>query len=310
MALAELDAARTSVVAEAVRAYLELRSAQAEGANLAARLDAQTDRVTLTQTRERLRLADLREVGAEQTRLQELRSQRLAAEQRAAESAERLGLLLASADAETCTDCAETAVPVLTDYRLSELPADLLRTRPDVHRAEMTVLKVTADLKLAQAAMYPRLMLGGSLQLAIPVSGASSRSLLSAGPTIDVPLFDWGMRRANRDAQSALLDASLSAYRESILEGVHETETALAALESMRLDVTACRARAEISARAERSALEAARFHLGSQIEVLAARLERLEADSALLAAERAHGLAFVALFKALGGASLATSQS
>ena len=45
-------------------------------------------------------------------------------------------------------------------FRPGEVPADLLRTRPDIREAEAEVLRAAARLGMARSALYPRLSLG------------------------------------------------------------------------------------------------------------------------------------------------------
>lgn len=311
LALADAQSVHAAVVAETVRTYLEWRAARAASANTDAQIDAQSQRTQLTRTRLRLRLSSDREVEAEAAHLARLQSRRLALDRTITETTERLGLLLARAVAAQ-PEGDSAGVPSFSAVRIEQVPANLVRTRADIRHAEQTVLKASAELDLARADLYPQLTLGGSLMLALPVAGTAgaAHAVASGGPAIEIPLFDWGRRRARMDAQGATLDAALIAYRESVLTGIHEVETALGNLESLRRDTELHRAQVAEAARAEERVQKAVQLHRASQLDELTARISSLESDAALLEAEREHALAYVALFEALGGASLPTIAS
>jgi NodT family efflux transporter outer membrane factor (OMF) lipoprotein len=307
LALSNAQSVYADVVAETVRTYIEWRTARAAATNIDAQIEAQTKRMQLMRARLRLRLSSAREVEAEEGHLTELQSRHLALERTMAETSERLGLLLARSDVANPEDPDPAGVPALTPFRIEQLPANLVRTRADIRRAEESVLKAGAELNLARADLYPQLTLGGSLMIALPLTGAAGAThvLASVAPTIEIPLFDWGRRRARVDAQSAELDAALIAYKESVLTAVHEVETALGNLETLRQDAQLRRAQAEQANHGEARVRASVRLHLASDLDVLAARVSSLEANAVLLEAEGAHALAYVALFQTLGGASL-----
>src|SRR5262245_61622268 len=66
------------------------------------------------------------------------------------------------------TAALSTAAPIPTapPEVLVGLPADLLRRRPDVRRAERQLATATARIGVATADLYPKLSLTGSLGLA------------------------------------------------------------------------------------------------------------------------------------------------
>ena len=48
------------------------------------------------------------------------------------------------------------------------------------------------------------------------------------GPIINIPLFDWGQRRAVRDAREDELQAAVLAYRQAVLQGAARTARSVA----------------------------------------------------------------------------------
>src|SRR6185312_8205244 len=147
--------------------------------------------------------------------------------------AQALALLLGKSEPDPAW-LASKPLPQLADVNVESVPADLLRTRPEIRYAETQVLKAAGELGIAKADMYPRLALGSSLTFAALVKGRTRlgdvNNTFAIGPIINIPLFDWGQRHAVRDAREDQLQAALIAYRQAVLQGAAEVETDLAAL--------------------------------------------------------------------------------
>lgn len=306
----DADSLRARIVADTVRSYAEWRAALSALSNLDARIAAQAERAELMRARVRLRLSNLADSGAEDARLEELRSQRLALDRKVTTESERLGLLTATAEAYEPT-VTPSEVRVITPPRKLGVPADLLRSRADVRRAEQAALKAVAQLDIAKADLYPQITLIGSLNVSIPIAGGAggtARSLAAVAPAIDIPLFDWGRRRAIVTAQDRSLEAALIAYRECILTAVHEVEGALASLDSMDREAEIQRTALQRAQARESASMKAIGLGRVSRFDLLAVTLARLEARASLDGAEHARTVAFIALCEALGGSNPAYS--
>lgn len=310
VALAESDAAsaRVTVVAEVARVYVELRGAQRRLDLLARIAESSKQKSVLIATRERLHLAtaadtagsDAEHAAAEAA----LVEPRLAVERCRQQLAVLLGRSEPAAD-----DFDAGMQPRLGELQIDAAPADMLRTRPEIRRAEISILKAAGELGIAHADLYPRLALGGSLTYSARVIGhtrlADADGIVSAGPLIDVPVFDWGARRAVVDARDAELQAALIGYRQSVLEGVAEVETAMAALELQRERAGALERATSTLERSDMAAATLRRVGLADDIDRQAATTALLKAELESAQAEEARNLAFIALYKAFGGAPL-----
>lgn len=316
-AIAAAHGARVSGIAEVVRTFAELRDAVYRQSLLQriAALDNQA--LTLLDLRDRLRL------GAPDERLQivERLAQTRARSSEARETAERASQGLAVLLGRTTPDEAWTPaatwppapLPGTKDFALQQVPTDLLRYRPEIRGAEAEVLKAAADLGIAQAELYPRITLGVSILYAHNLTQHSRRTsdrIPAIGPAIDIPLFDWGRRRAFADAQKEALDASLMAYRQAVLEGVAETESALSRLQHARERSQQLQTALDASDRRTQAQAVLAGLGLASELDGLAAQREALQQSIALAAAHTSHTLAFVALYKSLGGAPWPAGES
>lgn len=309
-AAARLQAARVALVADVVHRYLDLRLAQRQSALLAelARLDERALRLARVRLDQHLGTQeDLQQWQAHTHERAAAAAQLREAQARAAHG---LALLLGRAEPDPAwlQADAEAALPAPGALALAELPADLLRTRADIRQAEAQVEQAAAELGLARSALYPRFQLVGSLLYSYNLTQnrrTTSEHMPLIGPLIDIPLFDWGRRRAQAEAGEQALQGAILAYRQSVLEGVAEVEGALAALSAQGAREQALGA-ARDQARGQGLVLQQRqRLGLASEWSALAGQRALLQAEGQIATARAARALAYVALYKALGGAPL-----
>ena len=185
------------------------------------------------------------------------------------------------------------------------LPAQLLAQRPDVHQAERDVAAASADVGSAQAQLYPRLSLSGSIAAGVVRIGGETAGAQtwSIGPlAVSLPLFDGGRRAANVDAARARYDEAVALYAARARLAVREVEQALVSLESSRLRLADARAASD-GYRAVYLATEARyRSGLGSLVELEDARRSALVAQTQLVTLQREQLSAWIALYRAIGG--------
>jgi multidrug efflux system outer membrane protein len=200
--------------------------------------------------------------------------------------------------------------PELGAWQLTNAPAELLRTRPEIAQAEAQVLNAAGELGLANANLYPSIGLGASLVWSAQVINNrkfshSPNGIVSLGPLINIPLFDWGMRLAAKHARAYELQASLLAYRQAVLKGVAEVETALGSLGQQAQREHHSLVAWQALRHAEKTVKTRVGLQLGSPMDEIDSQIAADQAAVELADARAAHSLAYVALFKALGGAPL-----
>ncbi len=323
LAQADVQAARASLVAEVVRTHLERRHAERRLALLDQDIALQRRHLALTDTRIRTRQAAGDELARAQLGVAQAEALRTDPLTTMARCRQQLTVLLGDRNAalpygqSTSSSAAQsTATPQrdLSALRIEQTPADMLRARPEIRHAEQQVLKAAGAAGVARADLSPRIGLGGALSVAAAVIGVhSDRGLhgtLALGPTIDMPLFDWGARQAALQARHAELDAALLGYRQSVLEAVAEVQTAMATLSLQADHVAALRRARDAVGGLERGAATRVRLGLADEFETSRARGGIVQADLALADAELAQQLAFVALYKSLGGAAMDTAPA
>jgi len=307
--VAELRVARVSLVAEVVREWINLRTAQQQE-RLLQRISQQRRQAwELQQTRQRLQLGPAAAVDQAQAAWAQAEAALAAPRQAIDASAQRLAVLLGQNHPDPAWLQAGTP-PELGAWRLDGTPAELLRTRPEIARAEADVLRTAGELALTRADLFPSIGLGASMVWATDINNnhrfsTTPNGIASVGPVIDIPLFDWGMRLAATHAKTHELKASVLAYRQAVLQGVAEVETALGSLQQQRRREQQDTLAWQALQRADQAVQARVGLRLGSALDRAESRIAADQAALELADARAAHSLAYVALFKALGGAPL-----
>ena len=111
----------------------------------------------------------------------------------------------------------------------SGLPSDLLNNRPDVKSAEYQLSAAGANIGAAKARLFPTISLTGSAGYAstdLSDLFKSGAFVWAVGPSLDIPIFDWGTRRANVKISETDQQIALSDYEKSIQSAFREVDDA------------------------------------------------------------------------------------
>ena len=303
-AIVDETSARVSVSAEVAKNYVELRAAQARVGIFDELMALRRRRVELMQVRLRTRMASPIEVDHARAELQQALAEAGEPALGVTQTTQALAVLLGKAEPDTAWSI-RAAQPQLPTLGIRQTPADLVRTRPDIRRAEQNVLHAAGELGIARADLYPKFGLGGTLISSTSVTGDldhPNKAVPLLGPTVLIPLWDWGARRDIVDAREAALSASVLAYREAVLEGVAEVEIALAQFADKTARTENVQVALALVQQSAQSAQTLQRIGLGDGLDTTSADVALAESRLAQVNARRERSLAFIALYKAFGG--------
>jgi multidrug efflux system outer membrane protein len=118
------------------------------------------------------------------------------------------------------------------------VPSELLLRRPDLAAAAARLDASVSREGAAIADFYPSVTLNGQAGWqADPASrvGRGSSSFWSLTPSIDLPVFDAGLRKANLEVARARIDGSGAEWTKAVLGAFREVEDALADLRELAL---------------------------------------------------------------------------
>jgi NodT family efflux transporter outer membrane factor (OMF) lipoprotein len=305
---------QVQTIAEVVRTYVDLRSAQARLASATRDAEARSAAAALVSSRF---AAGEAARSDEALALQQSNAARgeLAALRAAAHAAAYSLALLTARPPEGLVALADQAegdaanLVASPDATLPEagagLRSELLRRRPDVRRAERELAAARADVAVATADYFPRITLLGAIgQQSLGTGNLFSESSrrYQFGPSLSWPIFAAGSIRARVKAAGARADATAAQYEKAVLSALADSETALnryAEAGAQRRDLASSREQAALALDLARERYQAGEEDLTA---LLASQSAYSTVEQAALAARAAELTALVSLYKALGG--------
>jgi outer membrane protein, multidrug efflux system len=301
---ASADDLRLTIAAEVMRVYFEWRGAQRRIALLEAFVSDQQMVVDLNAIRAESGDAAPEDLSRARAQLAGDRAALAAEQAREREQVHALAVLLGRTPGQWAAP-AVAPLPVL-ELRAVAVgnPAQLIRRRPDVRRAERQLAAAIADTGVATADLFPQVRISGFLGYAagsLSDLGEHASGSWSFAPTISWPIFDLGRVRANIRAREHEASAALADYEQVVLRALADAENAfsgygraqqrLAALSEQvrhaRQTAAVARARYEEGETDYRASLDADR--------------DARQAEAALVDGLVQQRLATVAIHKALG---------
>ncbi|MDZ4103088.1 MAG: efflux transporter outer membrane subunit [Hydrogenophaga sp.] len=203
------------------------------------------------------------------------------------------------------------APALLSSQRLESLltvnavPAEVIRQRPDVYRAQRELVAASGDVGVAKAALLPGLSLSGSL-LRNRFSGGGTEGTFNTwaiGPiSLSLPLLGRDALRASTDSAQARYASAAIAYASTLRQAVAEVEQALVTLASLRERAVATET-AQAGYEQSLKGTEARyRVGLANLNELEEARRLKLNADSGAVNLQQERINAWIQLYVALGG--------
>ena len=227
---ADLEAAKLSARAELAQDYFLLRTVEAQKQLLDATAVAYQKSVELTTNRYNSGVASRGDVLQAETQLKTTQAQAIETDVQRAQLEHAIALLIGKAPADVSIPVApiQTTPPALP----AGAPEEILNRRPDVAAAERLMASANAQIGVAEAAYYPNVSVnttGGFESSNLAKWFSWMGRFWSAGLSMTETLFDGGLRGSQVDQARAAYDASVAAYRQTVLTGYQEVEDNLAA---------------------------------------------------------------------------------
>ncbi|MDH3359925.1 MAG: efflux transporter outer membrane subunit, partial [Desulfobulbaceae bacterium] len=235
---ADLDAStedfhdvQVTLLAEVARNYIEVRSYQARIDITTKNIASREETTALIRQRQEAGIASQLTVEQAVTSLEQARAQLPALESGLDQAANRLAVLLGRPPGDLAAELAAPApIPTVPERLAIGIPADVLRQRPDVRRAERQLAAQTARVGVATAALYPKFSLTGSIGLDAYTPSRlfnSDAASSSARAGLSWPVFHFGAIRQNIEVRNAIQEQALINYEGVILAALEEVENSL-----------------------------------------------------------------------------------
>lgn len=301
---ATLHALILSSQAALADSYFQLKVLDAQTALLDETLEAYRKNLEITQNRYNAGVVSKADVVQAETQLETARAQCIDLGVQRAKLEHAIAVLIGKSPAELSLaaaplDARPPGIPV-------SLPSELLERRPDIAAAERKIAAANAQIGVAKAAYFPTLNLAatnGFQSSDADTLFTAARRFWSLGPAgLALTLFDGGAKNAQYKQAIAGYDASVAAYRQTVLTGFQEVEDNLAALRILEEET---HAQDKAVAAAEQSlALTLNQYRAGtvSYLNVIVTQAAALANRQTALQLQGRRLAASVALVKALGG--------
>jgi NodT family efflux transporter outer membrane factor (OMF) lipoprotein len=295
--------ARLLYQAELAQDYFGLHGNDGETELLTRTEASYQEYLTLTRNRVAAGVASDLDVAQAETQLYQVQSELMDLGVQRAALEHAIAILIGKAPAELTIPAVtlNTAPPPVP----LGVPSELLERRPDIASAERQVAAANEQIGIATAAFYPNLSLTGS-------AGLQSSSLAkwftwpsrfwSVGPQLAASLFDGGSRRGVVVEQRAAYDATVAAYRETVLTAMQQVEDNLAALRILAGEADKVRQTIQAANRALEISTAQYRAGTASYLPVITSQATLLAADVTALTLLTRRLTASVLLIEGLGG--------
>lgn len=298
--------ATVSLTAEVARDYLQLRGLQERLRIARENLALQRDTLELTLSLRRAGFSSELDLSRQHTLVSQTLAQIVPLMTQTRQQEHALAILLGREPGALVDELDPAApLPAIPAVVAIGLPADLLRRRPDIRRAERQIAAANARVGAAISSYYPKFSLTGDFGL----DSNQFKSLFDLEsryfiiyPSIDWRLFDFGQTARQVEIQKEQHRQALLGYENTLLTALREIEDALVAYADEQ-DHRAALADAVASAR---ESVDIARDQYKQGIidflQVLDAQRQLLSAQDELALSQQAVSTNLVALYKSLGG--------
>lgn len=228
---ADYDAVLVTLLGDVATNYVEFRTLQQQIEY--AKANAELQRQTLTLAEARFKANVNNELDADQARstLTQTEAQIPELEIGLQQTSNRLCILLGMPPASLEKMMGPAPIPTAPPEAVVGVPADLLRRRPDVRRAERQAAAQCAQIGVAEADLYPRFAINGTIGYsAQQFSQLFHSSALNGevGPSFRWDILNYGRLRNNVRLQDARFQELATAYQQSVLNAEQEVEDGLA----------------------------------------------------------------------------------
>ena len=312
-ARAETQAARaarydvlTAVVADVVRAYIDLRGFQVRAGILHKASDVLRESLRIVNIRYERGITNELDVALATRELATLEAQVGPVEARIGAAEHTLAVLVGEYPENMVQELAKPdLIPAMPGPTAPGVPLDLLKRRPDIQQAERELAATTARIGVATASLFPQISVSGSIGSQSQGWGTLpnvGKHIWSFGPAAVWPLLDFGALDAQVDIADIAAHASLVNYRKTILNAVQQVDTSIEGYQAQQDRMLKL---GDAMVAGQRAVdLATARYNRGLTdfLNVVDAEREFYDLQEQYASAQVAQGEEFVQLYRSLGG--------
>jgi multidrug efflux system outer membrane protein len=295
---------RATLVQEVAQAYFQLRSLDAQLEITQNTIKARQDSLQLTQTLEKYGAGSLADTRQAEELLHAAQANLPALRQQIAIQENTISILLGH-NPEGIDRGLNVADQPHPQEVPTGIPSQLLERRPDIQRAEATLIAANARIGVAKAQFFPNISLtsmGGSSSNQLQSIFSGKNAYWYAAGSLSEPIFDGGRIRSNYHLSQAQQQEMVLEYRKTILNALKDVSNSLVTYKetrNRREEQTAL-----VASAADAVRLAKLRYSGGntSYLEVLTTDTNLYDAQLNLAQTQEQEADSLVQLYAALGG--------
>jgi NodT family efflux transporter outer membrane factor (OMF) lipoprotein len=305
------NAALVTLTADIATSYIDIRTLQAQIQVAQANIVVQTESLRIANAQFHAGQTSLLDVEQAQTQLGTTEATLPTLRAQLGVQEDALAVLLGTTPDKVAPLLANNgAIPQASSGVVVGIPKDLLRQRPDVKQAELAAASQSALIGVAKAQLFPALSLSGTFGWESSTSGGASLGDLFAwssraitlGPSVQIPLFNYGQLTNQVRAQDAAFEQSILNYQNTVLQAQQQVQDAITNYVQAQNTVTALTAAVQSAVQATNLAMIRYVDGATDYTTVLTVEQAQLEVQSSLAIAQGNVPQALVALYTGLGG--------
>ena len=309
--VANYDDVLVTLVGDVATAYVQIRTIETQIAIAQDNVERQRAALKIAQAKFRYGTATKRDVyqaenvlGATEATIPKLNMQ-------LAQTKNALSVLLGMPPGQLDDLLAGSAdIPTAPAQVIVGIPADLLRRRPDVRRAELQAAAQSAQIGFAKADLFPTLSLLGTIGISATDIGSSNLGKAftagnlhyNVGPAVQWNILNYGQITNNVRVQDAKFQELLIDYQNTVLKAQKEVEDGIATFIYSRDQVEFLQQSVDAAEGAVKIALLQYKEGSADFTTVLTAEQNLYQAQNNLALATGSIALGLITTYRALGG--------
>jgi outer membrane protein, multidrug efflux system len=294
--------ARLELHAELARDYVNLRGLDEEAKLFSNTITIYRSALKLTQEQLAANIASPVDVDRAQTQLSSAEAQLSDLALNRATLENSIAALVGKSAASFSVARSTSRLPLPKAPRT--VPADVLRNRPDVAESERQTAAASEQIGASRANFFPRvslIALGGTQDTNFRLFNPNNL-FGTIGPSLDIPLFDAGLRQAELQIAKAQFTEAAENYRATVLRAMQEVQDELSSLRWLAEEYKQTTTAAVAARKAAELSLTLYRDGASSFLDVVTAQSAALETEGQAIALHTRQLVAEIGLMLALGG--------
>jgi NodT family efflux transporter outer membrane factor (OMF) lipoprotein len=228
--IADYDDVLVTLLGDVANSYVQYRTLEQQIAYANYNVDLQRQTLTIVEARFRAGTTGQLDVHQSRSTLAQTEAGIPELEISLRQAANRLCILLGMPPQDLQARLGAAPIPTAPTDVAVGIPADLLRRRPDIRRAERTAAAQSAQIGIAEADFYPAISIVGTIGYSAEEFPNLFRQTAfngTIGPSFNWKILNYGRILNNVRAQQARFQELITAYQQTVLNANREAEDGL-----------------------------------------------------------------------------------